>query len=217
MIPWPHVSMWLFYWPSCQETMHKTCRAASNWIWMPQKRPQTTSPWKVLQHLIEEFPTNKLHTQSHQLRWMHESTTIYIYTYIYVYGCLQFCAHVHLLSRRAISCWLFEEAMVLCCISPVSWSHFKECLTRFFLKDPILLRTYREPSVFKYLNRFDSGQRVGRHIRMSWWPLYKLSDLHSTAFMDDFCRVVDMCYHMFAYLLHEHLHLFAANTDGVHP
>lgn len=42
----------------------------------------------------------------------------------------------------------------------------------------------------KYLNRFDSGQRVGRHIRMSWWPLYKLSDLHSTAFMDDFWHVL---------------------------
>lgn len=112
--------------------MHKSCRATLSWIWMPQKRPQTTSPWKVLQHLIAEFPTNKLQNQSHQLCWMHEST-IYIYIYLQMSTVLCTCFELfRLFSRRATSCWLVEEAMVLCCISPVSWSHFEECPARLF-------------------------------------------------------------------------------------
>lgn len=172
--------------------MHKSCRATLSWIWMPQKRPQTTSPWKVLQHLIAEFPTNKLQNQSHQLCWMHESTI-----YIYIYRCLQFCAHVSncfaFFPAEPHRADLLRKQWSFVAYPPFLGRILKNARPDSFTEGSVSLEDLPWakclPTV-KYLNRFDSGQRVGRHIRMSWWPLYKLSDLHSTAFLDDFWHVL---------------------------
>ena len=149
-------------------------QGALSWIWMPQKWPETTSPWKVLQHLTEEFPTNKLHTQSLQLCWMHESTTIY-HIYIYIYRCLQFCAHVsHCFTfcpAEPYRADLLRKQWSFVAYPPFLGRILENARPDSFTEGSVSLEDLPWakclPNV-KYLNRFDGGQRVGRHIRMSW-------------------------------------------------
>lgn len=122
--------------------------------------------------------------------WIH-------YIYIHIYRCLQFCAHVSncfaFFPAEPHRADLLRKQWSFVAYPPFLGRILKNARPDSFTEGSVSLEDLPWakclPTV-KYLNRFDSGQRVGRHIRMSWWPLYKLSDLHSTAFLDDFWHVL---------------------------
>ena len=150
-------------------------QGALSWIWMPQKLTwnnltlESTSAFnRRIPHKQTTYPISSIVLNA----WIHNHIS---YIYIYIYRCLQFCAHVsHCFTfcpAEPYRADLLRKQWSFVAYPPFLGRILENARPDSFTEGSVSLEDLPWakclPNV-KYLNRFDGGQRVGRHIRMSW-------------------------------------------------